>query len=222
MRVFGNHTGWVEIVGVVSDVVGPGNQPRRVDAFYLPIAQFQPPGFGIGFLVRHNGLPPDARSLQRAVWQADPNMQFFAHQGPADTYARAAWQFRLVSLLVAAFALLAVTLALGGIFAVNSFLVARRTTEFGIRAALGATENNLLGLVLGESLRLTFLGLLAGAALAYAASRGLTALLYEVSGLDPMVYAASAAVMLAACAAAAALPARRAARTDPVTALRTE
>lgn len=222
VRVAGSHPGWVEIVGVVADVIGPGNQPRRVDVFYLPIAQFQPPGLGMGFLVRHDGTGPDARSLQRAVWQADPDMSFFAHQSPAEIYARAAWVSRLVTFLVAAFALLAVALALGGIFAVNSFLVARRTSEFGIRAALGATEHNLLSLVLGESLRLTTLGLLAGAVLAYAASQGLTALLYDVSGLDPLVYTASAIVMLAAGAAAAAFPARRAAKTDPVTALRTE
>jgi putative ABC transport system permease protein len=174
----------------------------------------------MGFLVRHDGVGPDARSLQRAVWQADPHMQFFAHQSPADIYARAAWQSRLVTILVAVFALLAVALALAGIYAVNSFLVARRTAEFGIRAALGATEHNLLRLVLGENLRLTALGIVAGAALAYAASRGLTALLYDVSGADPAAYCGATLAMFAACTLAATLPARRAARVSPVIALR--
>ncbi len=90
------------------------------------------------------------------------------------------------------------------------------------RKGCGVTASHLLQLVLGESLRLTAIGLVGGAALAYVVSRGLTAMLYNVSRLDPTVYAVSAVAMLSACAAAAALPARRAAQVDPVTALRAE
>jgi predicted permease len=213
---------WAEIVGVVSDVTGTGAQPRVVDAFYLGIAQWTPPGLGMGFIVRHRGTPPTERQLQDVVAQLDPAMQLFAHRSPSEIYARSLWQVGFVTKLVGTFALLAVALSLAGIYAVNSFFVARRTNEFGIRAALGATTHNLLRLVLRDSLRLTTFGLAAGAILAFAASRALTTLLYNVPALDPLVYLASTFAMTVACLAAAFVPAHRAAQTDPVIALRTE
>jgi putative ABC transport system permease protein len=213
---------WFEVVGVVADVIGVGNQPRVVDTFYLPLAQSQPPGLGMGFIVRHSGVAPDVRAYNRALAQLDPNMQFFAHLSAAQIYANAAWQSRFVTQLVVGFALLAVALALAGIYAVNSFFVARRIGEFGIRTALGATRANILQLVLGDSLRLTIVGLTTGLLLAFAASRGLSNLLYNVPALDPLVYAAAALLMTAACLGATLLPARRASKADPLTALRSE
>ncbi len=215
-------TAWAEIVGVVSDVLGTGAQPRVVDTFYVSIAQWTPPGLGMGFIIRHHGNAPAERQLQRALEQIDPAMQLFAHQTPAAIYARSLWQVGFVTKLVGAFALLAVALSLAGIYAVNSFFVARRIHEFGIRAALGATRTDLLSLVLRDSLRLTVVGLVAGAALAFATSRGLTTLLYNVPTLDLLVYATAALAMTLACTAATLLPARRAARVNPLTALRTE
>ncbi len=121
-----------------------------------------------------------------------------------------------------AFALLAVALALAGIYAVNSFFVERRMSEFGIRAALGASAPNLLRLVLGDSLRLTALGLAMGLVLAGLASRGFSALLYNVPALDPLIYLGAALVMTVAYAGATLLPAKRAAKADPLVALRAE
>ncbi len=213
---------WVEIVGVVSDVLGTGNQPRVLDTFYLAIAQLPPPGLGISFLVRHGGVAPDARSLERALAQVDPNMQFFGHISPAEIYAAGAWQTRFVSRLVAAFAFLAIALALAGIYAVNSFFVTRRVHEFGIRVALGATAENIVGLVVRDSLRLTLAGLVAGVLLAIAASRGIASLLYAVPGIDPLVYAGATLAMTGACVGATLLPARRAAKVDPLGALRSD
>ncbi len=213
---------WFEVVGIVADVLGTGNQPRVVDTFYLSLAQGQPPGLGMGFIVRHAGVAPDRRAYDRALAQIDPNMQLFAHASPRQIYADTAWQSRFVTQLVASFALLAVALALAGIYAVNSFFVARRVNEFGIRAALGATQSNLVRLVLRDSLRLTAFGLLAGIAIALTASRGLATLLYAVPPLDVTVYATAAGCMTLACLAATLLPARRAARVDPLSALRAE
>jgi ABC-type antimicrobial peptide transport system permease subunit len=156
------------------------------------------------------------------VWAVDPDMQFFLHTSPAELYARGAWQTRFVTKLVTGFAFLAVALALAGIYAVNSFFVARRVSEFGIRAALGASGANLLRLVLGESLRLTAAGLVAGLLLAYAASRGLAGLLYNVGTIDPVAYLVAAILMALACVGATLLPARRAARVDPLVAWRSE
>lgn len=213
---------FAEIVGVVSDVMGTGNQPRVVDTFYLTISQWTPPGLGMGFIVRHQGVPPDERTLQRVLSQLDPSLQFFLHIAPTEIYTRSAWQTRFVAQLVAGFALLAVGLALAGIYAVNSFFVERRVNEFGIRAALGATHGNLVALVLNDSLRVTAYGLVGGVALAFAATRGLTNLLYNVPALDPLVYVGAAVAMTVACAGATLLPARRAANVDPLTALRAE
>ena len=116
----------------------------------------------------------------------------------------------------------AVRLALGGIYAVNSFFVARRMHEFGVRAGLGATQRNLLALAVRDSLRLTAVGLGAGLVLALAVSRSLTGLLYQVPALDVSVYAAAVTLMTIACVGATLLPARRAARVDPLLSLRAE
>lgn len=216
---------WIEIVGVVENVIGTGNQPRAIDTFYMTIAQGNPPGLGMGFIVRtapDGQGRPDGRAYQRVLSRLDPNMQLFAHVSPSTLYAQAAWQSRLVTQLVAAFAALAVALALAGIYAVNAFFVERRIQEFGIRAALGATSHNLLRLVLRDSLRLTAVGLLAGLLLAGAASRGFDTLLFNVTALDPLVYLGAALLMTLACGAAALIPARRASRSDPVVALRSE
>jgi putative ABC transport system permease protein len=213
---------WVEIVGVVSDVLGYGNQPQVVDGFYLTIAQYVPPGAGMGFYLRHHGVGPDQRTLERAVWAVDPNMQFFAHATLSGQFQLSAWQSRFVTRLVAAFALVAVALSLAGIYAVNAFFVARRINEFGVRVALGATGHNILGLVLRDSLRLTLAGLAVGTLLALAASRGLANLLFGVPTIDVYAYVGAALLMTAACLGAAFLPARRAAKVDPLTALRAE
>lgn len=213
---------WFEIVGIVSDVLGFGHQPATVDGFYATLSQYAPPGLGMGFYIRHRGVPPDERSLQRAVWDVDPDMSFYQHVDVPTQYAESAWQSRFVTQLVVAFALLAVALSLAGIYAVNAFFVARRTNEFGIRAALGATRTNLLTLVLRDNLRLTIAGLAAGVLLAFAATRALTTLLYNVPPLDVPLYAAAALAMTLACIGATLLPARRAAQVDPLTALRSE
>jgi predicted permease len=228
-----NVTGWAEVVGVVSDLVGTGAQPRVVDTFYLTIAQWTPPGLGMGFIVRYqarlepgqSGAAPrraNDRAFQQALEKLDPAMQLFAHQAPSDIYARSVWQVGFVTKLVGAFALIAVALSLAGIYAVNSFFVARRINEFGIRVALGATSHHILGLVLGASLRVTLAGLGVGALLAFAASRSLASLLYAVPALDLVVYGVAAMLMTAACLGATYLPARRAAKVDPLTALRAE
>lgn len=215
-------TEWFEIVGVVSDTLGFGNQPTTVDGFYFTLSQWAPPGLGMGFFVRHRGLPLDQRAVEHAVWSVDPHMGYYQHVSVPEQYALSAWQARFVTQLVVAFALLAVALSLAGIYAVNSFFVARRVSEFGIRVALGATHHNILGLVLRDSLRLTVIGLGGGAVLALLASRGLATLLYAVPATDPVIYLGAALLMSAACLVAAFLPARRASKVDPMTALRAE
>ncbi len=124
--------------------------------------------------------------------------------------------------LVTAFAALAIVLSVGGLYAVVSFLVATRTAEFGVRLALGAAPRDVAALVLREGLGLTAIGVVAGIALAAYGNRALAGLIYNLPTVDLVSYAGSAALLAVACALASWLPARRAARVDPLVALRAE
>lgn len=222
VRLEGDGDALVEIVGVVSDTISIGNQPQPVDSFYCTIAQRPPAGLGMSMVMRMSGPFLSSDTLQRAVARIDPNMQFFQHASLPVLYHQAAWQSRYMMMLIAAFAGLALLLALGGIYAVNSFRVAQRVPEFGIRMALGADAAEVLRQVLVENLRLVAGGMAGGFVLALLAGFGLRGFLYAVTPFDPAAYAAGAAAMVVACSLAALVPARRASRVDPIVALRAE
>ena len=136
--------------------------------------------------------------------------------------ADAMWQPRMATSVLSGFALLALVLAATGIFAVMSFLVAGRTQEIGIRMALGARQRDVLRMVLLQSLRPVAAGVALGIAGALALTRLMTTLLYDVSPTDPMVLAGVTLLLTAVAVLAGLLPARRAARIDPLLALRHE
>jgi ABC-type antimicrobial peptide transport system permease subunit len=129
---------------------------------------------------------------------------------------------RLVATLTSFFGLFALLLASIGLFGVMSYAVSRRTSEIGIRMALGAESGSVLWMVLRESLWLVIIGAAAGLAASVASTRLVAGLLYELSPTDPIAFAASAMVLLSVAAIAAYIPARRAARVDPIVALRYE
>jgi ABC-type antimicrobial peptide transport system permease subunit len=120
------------------------------------------------------------------------------------------------------FAAAALVLAALGLYGVIAGRVAERTREIGLRSALGATPQQILGLVLRQGMTLAAFGVAIGLAGAAAATQGLESLLYEVTALDPITYGAVIALMVAVAAAASWLPAARAARVDPTVALRAE
>ena len=124
--------------------------------------------------------------------------------------------------LLDAFAALALVLAIVGIYGVVSYSVAQRTREIGVRMALGAGSADTLRLVLVRSMLLVGAGTVCGLAASMAATRAMAGLLYEVSPLDPTVFAAVASILAAAGLAASLIPARRATRVDPIVALRVE
>ncbi len=132
------------------------------------------------------------------------------------------WVVRAGGNIVTSLGLLALLLAVIGVYGVKSYVVSQRTREIGIRMAVGARPRDVLWLVLRDGLRLTLAGLAVGTPLAVIAGLGLSRLLYEVSPLDPIVFIAAPFTLAAAALLAAWLPARRAARVAPVTALRTE
>jgi ABC-type antimicrobial peptide transport system permease subunit len=127
---------------------------------------------------------------------------------------------RFQTFLAAGFALMALLVASFGIYAVVSYSVARRTSELGIRAALGARAGDLYGLILWQGMAPVILGLLAAAAAAVAFGRVLSSLLYEVDGRDPLTIALVAALFGLVSLAACLIPARRASRLNPLDALR--
>jgi ABC-type antimicrobial peptide transport system permease subunit len=127
---------------------------------------------------------------------------------------------RFTLLLLGGFALLALVLAAVGVYGVMSYLVRRRTHEFGVRSALGASAGTLVRSVIGGALRLTLIGVAIGLVGAWLLTKSLGSLLFEVSATDPTTFAAIALLLTAIGVVASALPARRAARADPLVALR--
>ena len=129
---------------------------------------------------------------------------------------------RFQTLLIAAFSLLVLILAVIGTYGVVSYTMSERTGELGIRMALGATGHDIRRLVLGEGTRLAVLGILLGAAVAAALSRLMSRFVFHISALDPVSFIAAPALLGLAVLAAAWLPARRAARVEPMRVLRVE
>ncbi|WP_415907375.1 ADOP family duplicated permease [Oleiharenicola sp. Vm1] len=221
VRLENTDEGWWTIVGVVSNVLSHGAQPQPIDAFYLPYVQGGL--FDVAFSVRLRGTQPFTKDeLDRAINAVDPINSSYLFLPAAKFYADSAWQTRFGLTLVVSFATLAVVLCLTGVYAVLAFAVANRTAEFGVRLALGATPGAVARLVLADALRMTLPGLLLGALLAVQAARLVAHLLYGVSTVDPLSHGAALLALAAACTAACLVPARRAAKVDPLVALRAE
>ena len=210
-----------EIVGVVGDVrdVSLGKAPEPM--MYVPYRQA--PVWG-GQLVVRSALSPGSVSaaIREQVREVDKDLPI-THMGTmASVLDDSVGQPRFRTWLLGLFGLLALILAAAGIFGVISYSVSRRTHEIGIRITLGASPQNVLRLILGESARLVVIGLVIGAAASLALSRYLATLLFGVRATDPLTFAAVAVLLAAVALAAAYVPTRRAMRVDPMVALRHE
>jgi putative ABC transport system permease protein len=212
---------WWHIVGVVGDVKAFGqDHPTHAD-IYRPFDQ-QPFPI-IAFTLRTETDPASTiRIAEQALWSVDPEMPVFKAI-PMDLLANQSLAVRRASsVLVSAFAVLALVLACIGIYGVMAYAVTQRTQEIGVRMALGAARADVLQLIMGFGLRLTFIGVLLGLIGALLSTRLLTSLLFEVSTTNPLVFTLPAVLLIAVTVLAAYLPARRAASIDPMRALRTE
>jgi len=210
-----------EIVGVVGDVKRDGLAVVSRPEMYVPFVQ--DPWWAAYLTVRTSADPallePAVRAHVRAL---DATLPIDDAQPMTRTVRDSAAQPRFRTTLLALFGAAALLLAALGIYGVVSYGVGRRTRELGIRVALGAQRGDVLRMILTEGLVLAAAGLAAGLAGALVLTRYLASLLFEVGRLDPATYAAVAATLLAASLLAGFLPARRAMRVDPVTALRQE
>lgn len=209
------------IVGVVGDVRSAAPYAPPIEEAYRPNAQQ-----GLKFMhygVRVNAEPITlAKQIQAAVHSFDQTVPVAEMRSLNEIFASSTETSRVVTLLLASFALLGVVLGAVGIYGVISYSVGQRTRELGIRTALGAIERRITFMIVGEGLRTAGIGVAIGAVVALAAAHTLQSLLFEVSAADPKVYAAVVGALLGVAVAAAYFPARRAARVDPLTALRGE
>jgi ABC-type antimicrobial peptide transport system permease subunit len=210
-----------QIVGVVADVRSTSlNTPPEPD-YFLPALQ-RPETF-TNILVRTNVSPaamtPVVREALRAV---DPDLPLLLPQELSTRIAQTVANRKLALRLLEAFAVLALVLATLGVYSVMAHLVAYRTSEIGLRMALGATPGAVMRMVLGHGRRLTLIGIALGIAGALVVSRLLQQVLFEVEPADPVVYVALSLTLLLVTECASWFPARRATRIDPVIALRAE
>ncbi|HEY1902442.1 MAG TPA: ABC transporter permease [Terracidiphilus sp.] len=213
------------IVGVAANTryLGPREEPQR--QVYFPVQQLVPGenSYAEWLQVRTAGDPDKMTGAVRAALaQMDPSLPVLRIESMADLTDRFVANDQLISRLSSLFSALAVLLAGIGLYGVMSYSVVRRTNEIGIRIALGAQTGNVLWMVLRESLVLLGFGLALGLPLALGGLRLVQSQLYELSASDPVTLAGSILIIAAITLLAAWLPARRAARVDPMVALRCE
>jgi putative ABC transport system permease protein len=210
-----------EIVGIVPDykVRNLGEEPRP----YLHFAWRQQPSRSTTVVARAAGAArPTLAGLRQAVLELEPAIVFDEEGTGADLLSLSLAPTRVGAALLGAFGALALVLAAVGLYGVVAYSVAQRTREVGIRMALGAEVRDVLRLVLGRGMRLAVAGVGIGVVAAAAVSRVLSSLLYGVSAIDPLAFGGACIVLMLVALAANLVPARRAARVDPMVALRYE
>ncbi len=209
---------WVQIVGVVGDVKEFGLAQEPPDQLYRPIKQNPAPG---SLVLRTAGDPMSlAREVRRAVLEVDPQTAV-THVGTLEqARADSISSPRVTARLFGLFGLLALVIAVAGIGCALALSVRQRTREMGIRAALGGDPGDLILMVIRQGMTLVLCGVAAGLAGLLALTHLLRALLFQVTPTDPITFAAVCALLAGAALVACYLPARRAARIDPLVALR--
>ncbi len=221
---------WREVIGVVADLRDDGVDHKAPTIVYWPLAQKNFEGSattvrrGVAYVVRtpRAGSNGFVQELQRAVWSVNPDVPLANVQTVETVYDRsmARTSFTLVMLAIAGG--MALLLGVVGIYGVISYSVSQRTREIGIRLALGSPLGEVTGMFVRHGLMLSGIGAACGLAAAFALTRLMKSLLFDVSPADPLTYAAVSAGLILAAMLASFLPARKAASVDPAEALRAE
>jgi predicted lysophospholipase L1 biosynthesis ABC-type transport system permease subunit len=210
-----------EIVGVVASVKHHGFSRDARPEMVVPNLQFQLGGMTI---VARSSLDPSVlgATITRAAHAIDPQLPVSRVRPMADLQSASVAQPRFTTLLLAGFALLAVSLALVGVYGVMAYVVSQRTREIGVRIALGADRRDVVWMVVRHGVTLAGIGIAIGVLGALLGTRLIERLLFGVSATDPITFVAAAVALGIASVAATCVPALRAARVAPVTALRCE
>ena len=215
---------WHTVIGVVSDF-----QPLvlRDKGIVEPLAILPFPYHAMrdtGVTIRVAGASPASitATARRAIGESDASLALFDVRTGDENREGRLWAPLFLSWMFSIFGAAALFLASIGIYGVLSYSVSQRTQEFGLRMALGASRQNVLGLVLGQGARLASWGIVIGAAGAFAVTRAVQALLYNVTATDPISFAGTVAVLVVVTLLAGCIPAGRATGVDPTVALRSE
>ncbi len=209
---------WMRVVGVVGDVKYEGLAEDAAPAYYLPFRQ-QP--WSDEYVVVRASVPPAslAGAVRDAVWSIDRDLPLERLRTMDQLVAQASAEPRFRTAILGGFGVIGLALALIGVYGLMSYAVTQRTHEMGVRSALGARRRDLVALVLKDAAVLAGIGIAAGLAGSFAVTRVSSTLLYGVSATDPLTFAATALLLAAAALLASWIPARRASRVNPTTAL---
>jgi len=216
-----NNKGPDEIIGVVGNVRSVALETESLAASYLPPARFAYPFMSIAVKTAQAGVQV-VPSVVAAVHGIDPNVPVSEIRAMSDVISGSAAQRRLTMLLLIVFSVVALVLAVVGIYGVINYSVTQRTQEIGIRMALGAQRGDVMRMVVGDAMIPTAIGIAFGTAGAFALARLMTTLLFNVTPYDSATFMAVAALLACVASIAAYFPGRRATRVDPLIALRAE
>jgi predicted permease len=220
LLAIGPDTKFITVVGVVKEVQlkGLASNDRKVGAYYFPVTQ--QPSHGLILAVRARGNAEALiGSIRRAVVAIDPGLPLFDTHTMTERLDLSLVSRRVPMLLAMSFGTVALLLSAIGIYGVLSYGVAQRRREIGIRMALGSTAREVFGLVLGDGVRIVGIGLTIGLGLAYISGRAMKGMLYGVQPMDPLVIGLVAITLATVALLATMIPARRAAKVNPLVAL---
>lgn len=218
--VFPKH--WWTVVGVVDDMKNLGLAEGAGLQFYIPYGMFGTPA-AMNVVVRTQDDPASLmNSVRKAVAEVDPNVPVSSVRTFEQVVSASVATPRFTMWLLVTFALLALILGAVGVYGVITYYVSRRKHELGVRMALGAQQNDILRMIIWQSLALTLAGIALGSAAAFGVTRVLRNLLYQVSPVDPLAFIVVTVLLAGVTLVASYFPARRATRIDPLLALRSD
>jgi putative ABC transport system permease protein len=216
-------TSWRTIVGVVGDNRHASLSEPPVPTAFISYLQDLESWPRMGFVIKAKTDPASLTSaVRKELASIDRAQPVYAIEPMENLLRTSVAQRRFIMLLLGSLSFIALTLAIVGVYGVISFSVSERTQEIGIRLALGARAGDVLKMVLGQGMRVAFVGIVIGLGAAFALTRLLSSLLFEVSPTDPRTFSIVAAMLAAVALLACYLPARRATKVDPLVALRYE